>query len=91
MAKTIEQQIAEASAKLERLRQRGKAKDTRRKIIVGAIVITEALNDPASAKKLIRLIETKVNRDVDKIDVASLLDELRLVEAKGPNAPAAAE
>ena len=50
MARTIDQQIAEAQAKLNRLRTRQKASETRRKIIVGAIVTTEALKDPKIAQ-----------------------------------------
>ena len=54
MVRTIEQQVAEAQAKLARLKTRAKAQDTRRKIIVGAIVTTEALKDPKIAKWLAR-------------------------------------
>ena len=52
MARTIDQQIADAQAKLARLKTRQKASDTRRKIIVGAIVTTEALKDPKISKWL---------------------------------------
>lgn len=52
MARTIDQQIADAQAKLARLKIRQKASDTRRKIIVGAIVTTEALKDPKISKWL---------------------------------------
>jgi hypothetical protein len=83
MAKTLEQQIAEAEAKLNRLRERERKKDTRRKIIVGGLLISEALASPAGAQKLLRLIEQKVTRDVDKTDIAPLVDELRAVAAKG--------
>ena len=38
MARTIDQQIATTQAKLARLKTRQKASETRRKIIVGAIV-----------------------------------------------------
>ena len=41
MARTIDQQIAEAQARLNRLKTRAKATETRRKIIVGAIVTTD--------------------------------------------------
>ena len=51
MVGTIEQQVAEAQAKLARLKTRAKAQDTRRKIIVGAIVTTEALKDPKIDRK----------------------------------------
>ena len=50
MARSIDQQIATTQAKLNRLKQRQKASETRRKIIVGAIVTTEALKDPKIAR-----------------------------------------
>jgi hypothetical protein len=80
--KTLQQQIIAAEEKLSRLRSREKTKDTRRKIIVGAIIIREALNSPASARKLSELISAQVTRDVDKADIASLVDELSRVQAE---------
>jgi hypothetical protein len=50
MVRTIDQQIASTQAKLARLRTRQKARETRRKIVVGAIVTTAALNDPKIAR-----------------------------------------
>lgn len=79
MAKTLERQIAEAEAKLARLRETARKKDTRQKIIVGGLLITEALARPEAAVKLLRLIEGKVSRDVDKADVAPLVEKLRAV------------
>lgn len=77
MAKTIEQQIAEAEAKLARLREKERKKDTRRKIIVGALVISEALNDPKMAKWLAKMIDDKVTKDVDRTDIAQLVEDLK--------------
>ena len=50
MARTIDQQIATTQAKLARLKTRQKASETRRKIIVGAIVTNAALKDPKIAR-----------------------------------------
>lgn len=83
MSKTLDQQIAEAEAKLARLRQRERSKDTRRKIIIGGLLISEALAKPDGAAKLLRLIDLKVTRDVDKADIAPLVAQLREVAAKG--------
>ena len=90
MARTLEQQIAETEAKLERLRQREKAKDTRCKIVFGALIMTEALKDPAGARKLAHLAETKITRDVDKAAVAEFLEELRRVHGGAQEAKPAA-
>ena len=74
--RTIDQQIAEATAKLARLKTRAKANDTRRKIIPGSVVISDALKDPAAARALAALLRRTVTRDVDLKEVASLLAEL---------------
>lgn len=74
--RTIDQQIAETTAKLARLKTRAKANDTRRKIITGSVVISDALKDPAAAHALAALLRRTVTRDVDLKEVASLLAEL---------------
>ena len=76
MARTIDQQIAEAQAKLARLKTRAKATETRRKIIVGAIVTTEALKDPKIAKWLATTLRNNATRDVDRRELTGLLADL---------------
>ena len=85
MARSIDQQIAEAQAKLNRLKSRQKAADTRRKIIVGAVVTSEALKDPKIARWMAGTLRKNVTRDVDLKEVAGLLDELdaKAAQAKG--------
>ena len=85
MARSIDQQIAEAQAKLNRLKSRQKAADTRSKIIVGAVVTTEALKDPKIARWMAGTLRKNVTRDVDLKEVAGLLDELdaKAAQAKG--------
>lgn len=76
MARKIDQQVAEAQAKLARLKTRQKASDTRRKIIVGAIVTTEALKEPRIAKWLADALRKNATRDVDLKEVEGLIAEL---------------
>ena len=76
MSRTIDQQIAAAQAKLTRLKIRAKSSDTRRKIIVGAIVINEAYHDPAIARWLALTLRNKATREIDQKEIAGLLDEL---------------
>ena len=76
MARTIDQQIAEAQARLNRLRTRAKASDTRRKIIVGAVVTTEALKDPKIARWMAATLRKNVTREVDQKELVGLLAEL---------------
>lgn len=82
MARTIDQQIAEAQAKLSRLKSRQKASDTRRKIIVGSVVISNALREPDKARALAALLRRVVTREVDQKEMVGLLEELDEAAAK---------
>jgi len=82
MARTIDQQVAEAQAKLNRLKNRQKASDTRRKIIVGSVAISSALKDPEKARGLAALLRRTVTREVDQKELVGLLGELDGVAAK---------
>lgn len=76
MARTVDQQIAEAEAKLARLKARAKATETRRKIIVGAIVTTEALKDPKIARWMAATLRKNATREVDQKELTGLLADL---------------
>ena len=76
MARSIDQQIAEVQARLNRLKTRAKATETRRKIIVGAIVTTEALKDPKIAKWLAATLRKNATREVDQKELTGLLADL---------------
>ena len=76
MARTIDQQIAEAQARLSRLKSRQKAGETRRKIIVGSVVISNALREPEKARALAALLRRAVTREVDAKELTGLLGEL---------------
>ncbi len=76
MARSIDQQIAETQAKLARLKERQKASETRRKIIVGSVVISNALKEPEKARALAALLRRAVTREVDRKELAGLIEEL---------------
>ena len=76
MARTIDQQIAEAQARLNRLKTRAKASETRRKIIVGAVVTSEALKDPKIARWMAATLRKTVTREVDQKELVGLLADL---------------
>ncbi|MAM40794.1 MAG: hypothetical protein CL949_20410 [Erythrobacter sp.] len=76
MARSIDQQVAEAQARLNRLKSRQKASETRRKIIVGAIVTNAALNDPKIARWMAATLRKNATREVDRKELAGLLAEL---------------
>jgi hypothetical protein len=76
MTQTIQQKIAETEARLQRLKAKAKADQTRSKIIVGSILINDALNDPRRAKYLADRIRAGLTRDIDVKAVAGLLETL---------------
>lgn len=76
MARSIDQQIAEAQARLNRLKTRAKATETRRKIIVGAIVTTEALKDPKIARWMAATLRKNATREIDQKELTGLLADL---------------
>ena len=82
MARTVDQQIAEAEAKLARLKTRAKASETRRKIIVGSVVISNALKEPDKARALAAMLRRTVTREVDQKEIAGLLDDLDAAGAR---------
>ena len=82
MARTIDQQIATTQAKLARLKTRAKASETRRKIIVGAIVTNAALKEPKIARWMAVTLRKNATRDVDQKELVGLLEELDQAAAK---------
>lgn len=82
MARTLDQQVAAAQAKLARLKTRQKANDTRRKIIVGAIVTTEALKEPKIARWMAATLRKNATREIDQKELVGLLAELDQTAAK---------
>jgi len=85
MARTIDQQIAEAEAKVARLKQKAKASEARRKIIVGSVVISNAMQDADTARRLAALLRRNVTRDVDTKELVDLLANLDAKAGEGQN------
>lgn len=82
MSRTLEQKIADAEARLARLKERVRKVDTRQKIVVGAVVVHEALSAPEKARSLLDLLEREVTREVDQTALRPLLAKLREVGAR---------
>lgn len=76
MSRTIDQQIAEATNKIQRLKSKKKARDTHLKIVVGATMIAEARADPRMAALMVKALQARVTRDVDLKEIASLMEDL---------------
>ncbi len=77
MPRTIDQQIAEAENRVQRLKAKKRTKDTRRKIIVGAVMTAQAFKDVNLAEYLLFFLENDLTRDVDKRDAQPLMNDLR--------------
>lgn len=84
MKRTIEQQIAEAEARVARLKKKARANETRRKIIVGSVVISNALQDADTARRLAALLRRSVTREVDQKEITQLLADLDTRAAHRP-------
>ena len=76
MAQTIEQKIAEAEAKLARLRQQSRALENGQKIILGGMLLAEARKEPRIRQWLIDKAGELVTRVVDRKRLEPLLAEL---------------
>jgi len=85
MALTLEQKIAQAEARLARLRTRSRKLENGQKIIVGGMVIAAARRDPAMAQMLASLAQRSM-REIDRKRLAPLLEELAALHAKPPQA-----
>lgn len=59
----VKAQIANTRA---RIKQKERRKDTRRKIVVGAVALATAERDPEFAAQLDRLLNRYVERDIDR-------------------------
>jgi len=76
MAQTIDQKIAEAEAKLARLRQQSRALENGQKIILGGMLLAEARKEPRIRQWLIDKSNDLITRDVDRKRLEPLLAEL---------------
>ena len=75
MAQTLEQKIAEAQARLARLKDQTRALETGQKIICGAIALQGARDNPRMRTWLVGQLKA-LKRPADRQRVASLIAEL---------------
>lgn len=80
MTRTIDQKIAEAEAKLARLRQQSRQLENGQKIILGGMLISIARKDKKIREWLITEAEKLVPRDTDKKRIAPLIEELKKMD-----------
>lgn len=75
---TLQQQLAEAEAKLERLKEKAKKQDTAQKVVIGGMMIAYARKNPSNAKRLLEIMQSEL-REQDLKRVQGVIDELNLV------------
>lgn len=75
---TLEQQLAEAEAKVARLKEKAKKQDTAEKVVIGGMMLAYARKNPINAKRLLELIQTEL-REQDLKRVQRAVNELSLV------------
>lgn len=89
MAKTTpEQKIAALEAKLARVKEQVRARETRGKIVVGAAMISAAETDPKMAGWMATKLREVVKRDPDIEAIQFILE--KLTKSASSAAPAAA-
>lgn len=77
MAKTLDQKIADAEARLARLRLETRKQDTGRKIVLGGILLSAAEHDPAIRSWLLKQVDGDKLRKVDAERLAPLIAKWR--------------
>lgn len=76
MAQTLEQKIAEAEARLARLRNQSRTLENGQKVILGGLMLNAARTNPKTRKWLLGQIAEHVTREADKTRLAPLVAEL---------------
>lgn len=75
---TLEQQLAEAEAKVARLKEKAKKQDTAEKVVIGGMMLAYARKNPTNAKRLLELMQTEL-REQDLKRVQRAINELGLI------------
>jgi len=89
--RTLEQKIAEATDKLNRLRQSQRKLEAGQKIIIGGMIIAEARRNKKIREWLIETATKNVTREVDKNRLSPLIDELKNLTEPPPSSEPAQE
>lgn len=77
---TLEQQLAEAEAKVARLKEKAKKQDTAEKVVIGGMMLAYARKNPNNAKRLLDIMQSEL-REQDLKRVQRAVDELKRVVA----------
>lgn len=75
---TLEQQLAEAEAKVARLKEKAKKQDTAEKVVIGGMMLAYARKNPNNAKRLLDIMQSEL-REQDLKRVQRAVNELGLI------------
>ena len=75
---TLEQQLAEAEAKVARLKEKAKKQDTAEKVVIGGMMLAYARKNPNNAKRLLDIMQNEL-REQDLKRVQRAVSELSLI------------
>lgn len=64
--RTTDQQIADAEARLDRLRQKRRQEETRKKILIGAMVLQQIGEDETAYRNLLHGLDEYLTHDRDR-------------------------
>nr|WP_299246491.1 hypothetical protein [uncultured Halomonas sp.] len=64
--RTTDQQIADAEARLDRLRQKRRQEETRKKILIGAMVLQQIGEDETAYRNLLQGLDEYLTQDRDR-------------------------
>lgn len=82
--RTLEQQIAEAEARLARLRSQSRQLENGQKIILGGMLLAAARHDPKIRAWVIKEAGKAVTREIDQKRLQPLLEELKAMKDDKP-------
>ncbi len=72
----IKQQIAQAEAKLARLKEKDRKLENGQKIVIGGAVLAEAKDNREFAIQLVELLQSRVTRKTDIDRLSSVIERL---------------
>ncbi|EHT7726474.1 mobilization protein [Escherichia coli] len=78
MSRTLEQKIAEAEARLQRLKAKSRSLDTAQKVVVGAALLAKVRKPEEVQLRawLLQFLKAEVTRQADVSRIQPLIDEL---------------
>ncbi|BDW03875.1 hypothetical protein M10153_p4_05 (plasmid) [Escherichia coli] len=89
MSRTLEQKIAEAEARLQRLKAKSRSLDTAQKVIVGAALLAKVRKPEEVQLRawLLQFLKAEVTRQADVTRILPLINELEFRSLQSIDAP----